>query len=210
MEYGSFDVYINSSPSGRLEISRQGLLTCFECTAPESSDILRLAGDTGKAYEVIGVMMPEGGGLHLKKYLTKNDLYIKKLDTVKRYVLIENGAVYPAAEPAFPDAEKSSPEAEEDDKAAEAVKADKKEGSGSLWHNCSDPGSLFDDAEAARALSGADGVLTAEKDGFVYIAVPVDPEKPFPAMPIFCFGNQGTIGGREYLVFRTKDGRLQI
>ena len=209
MEYGSFDVYINDSPSGRLKISRQGLLTCFECTAPESPDILRLAGDTGKAYAVIGVMMPENGDLHLKKYLTKNDLYIKKLDTVKRYVLIESTAVYPASEPDFPKAEKPSPETEED-KAADAVKTDEKECSGSLWHSCSDPGSLFDDAEAARALSGADGVLTAEKDGFVYIAVPVDPEKPFPAMPIFCFGNQGTIGGQEYLVFRTKNGQLQI
>lgn len=206
MEYGSFDVYINDSPSGRLEISHQGLLTCFDCTAPETRGVMRLAGDSGKSYEIIGVMMPESGGLHLKKYLTKNDLYIKKLDTVRRYVLIDGGAVYPETDKVSP-AEAHTASSEDDEANAETCI---EEHTGSLWHSCNSPGELFNDPDAALALSGAAGVLSAEKDGFVYIAVPVDPEKPFPAMPIFCFGNQGTIGGREYLVFRTKDGQLQI
>lgn len=205
MKYGDFYVYIDGSAAGTLKIMKSGLLTCFECTAEtDCTAVLRLAADVGDRYEVIGVMMPDGGALHLRKYFTKNDLYIKNLSDAKKYLLIEHDAEYKPEETPPDDAPEedvpASPVNEEPDDNAEP----------SIWRPCAYPEKLFNDAEAGASIAGCSGVLTSEKDGFTFVAVPVDPDKPFPAMPVFFFGTQGRINGNDYLVFRLKDGQIQV
>ena len=210
MRYGDFDVYIDESAAGTLKILKSGLLTCFECTAKADTDsVLRLAADVGGRYEVIGVMMPEDGALHLKKYFTKNDLYIKNLSDAKRYLLIEHDAEYKPAEILRDDTPEEPVTACEAPVMQEADAPVQDEGS-SLWQPCAYPEKLFNDAEAGAAIAGCSGVITSEKDGFTFVAVPVDPGRPFPAMPVFFFGTQGRINDNDYLVFRLKDGQIQV
>lgn len=215
MRYGEFDVYIDGIPSGKLEIVKSGLLTCFECTADaDPGEVLRLAADTGDKYETIGVMMPDGCGVHLKKYFTKNDLYIKNLGDAQKYVLIRNGEVYPSDNPDCADAPSDFPDCAaaqcDGENAQSAPEPENNGGSSVLWTPCPAPEHLFNDQQAGEAIAGCPDVLTSEKDGFTYVAVPVDPEKPFPAIPIFFFGSQGTYNGRDYLVFRLRDGQIQV
>ena len=77
-----------------------------------------------------------------------------------------------------------------------------------LWTVCENPADYFNDKEAGEAIAGCSGVLKAELEGAVYIAVPVN--EPFPALPIFYFGQRGTLEGREYMLFTLRNGMLQI
>lgn len=189
MKYGKFDVYIEDEVVGKLDIVREGLLTCFLCRAMYSSEkVLRLAADTGEEYSVIGVMMPDGDDFLLEKNMTKNDIYIKKLENAERYVLISEDAVY-----------KNKVHTEDEEKTDER-----------LWKVCDAPETLFEDMEAGLALRGIEGVMMAEYEGKVYIAAPIKEGKPFPPLPIFYFGQRGQINGSNYLLFTLVNGRLQI
>ena len=59
--------------------------------------------------------------------------------------------------------------------------------------------------ELGRTL-GREGVLTRQEGDAVFLAVPLDRDRPFSAMPIFCFGSPETISGRNWIVFRIMDG----
>jgi hypothetical protein len=52
--------------------------------------------------------------------------------------------------------------------------------------------------------------LFRKEDGFTYLAVPIVRGRPFPAMPIFCFGSSRKINGKNYVVFKIKDGELHL
>lgn len=242
MRYGEFDVYIDDTPGGKLEIFKSGLLTCFTCSAhTDTPRVMRLAADLGDRYETIGVMMPGSDGVHLTKYFTKNDLYIKNLEAAQKYLLINSDTEYPSAVIQEPQTEtvteamleavfqelpiNAEADINSEDTTDEPGGCQKPEGvedissfqegeeeanCSPLWMPCVSPQLLFNDREAGKSIAGCQGVLTAEKDDFTYVAVPVDPGKPFPAMPIFYFGSQGTYNGKNYLVFQLKDGQLQI
>lgn len=192
MKYGKFEVYIDDKAVGEADISGDGLLTCVYCRAKYSGDdILRLAADVGDSYETIGVMMPDGDGFSMKKYLTKNDIYLKKLDRAQKYVLISNNTQYKSA------VKQELPPEEE--------KAD-----GRVWTVCENPAEYFNDKEAGDAIARYGGALKAELDGCVYIAVPVKSDEAFPPLPIFYFGQRGKLGEKEYLLFTLMGGMLQI
>ena len=186
MKYGNFEVYIDSSAVGAAEVVCDGLLTRIKCEVDYESDkVLRLAADVGDRYETIGVMMPRGKGFALEKCFTRNDIERKNLENAARYVLVSENAVYERKE-----------ECEESDER--------------VWVKCDDPAALFEDRELGAAISRCGAVLKAECDGFTYIAVPAERENPFPALPIFYFGQREKLGGREFLVFTLKDGQLVI
>ena len=78
------------------------------------------------------------------------------------------------------------------------------------WKPISDPSRLFTDPDIAAACAGAKGCLTMQADGITLLAVPVVPDEPFPMMPVFCFGDSVKINGREYIVFKSKNGNFVI
>lgn len=187
MKYGNFEVYLKDTSVGEIEITEEGIRTHIKCRARcDSNEILRLAADVDGRYECIGVMMPREKSLYLEKTFTKNDVFKKGLDKAARYVLVSENTQY----------EKKAEEKEEKD-----VRG---------WRNCADPMKYFDDIETGAALSRFEGILKAEEDGVTYIAVPIDKEKAFPALPVFYFGQQEKLGGREFVVFTLKDGQLMI
>ena len=185
MKYGKFDVYIDDARVGVVEAEEKGIRTCIRCRAKyECDDVLRLAADVGDRYEVIGIMMPENDGFFLEKTLTRNDICAKNLENTRRYVLISENAKYRES-------------VEEHENIDERV-----------WTLCPNPAALFADVECGMALSRCEGVLKAEREGAVYLAVPV--KKQLPALPIFYFGQRERLGDGEFLVFTLKDGQLVI
>lgn len=52
-----------------------------------------------------------------------------------------------------------------------------------------------------QALAGTGGVLTRWADGKRWLAVPWDPSRPFPLVPIVCFAVLRRIRDRDYAVF---------
>lgn len=128
--------------------------------------------------------MPDGERFTLKKYLTKNDIYIKRLDNVHQYVLINENTPYKSYE--------------------------QQQYKEHIWTACKDPEALFNDGEAGSAVAACSGVITAEYDGSTYVAVPVKENEPFPPLTIFYFGQRGMLNGKEYLMFMLKNGILQI
>lgn len=76
------------------------------------------------------------------------------------------------------------------------------------WQEERSPERLFRDPalqELGRVLA-REGVLTRQEGEATLLAVPLDPGRPFAAMPIFCFGSQETINGRNWIVFRIMEG----
>ena len=78
------------------------------------------------------------------------------------------------------------------------------------WTRVETPGMFFSDLSVAEACESVSGALVAARDGFELLAVPISPEEPFPLMPVFCFGSSEIIAGREYIIFKIKDGNLTL
>ena len=69
------------------------------------------------------------------------------------------------------------------------------------WKADAEAERLFQTAWIRKHLQGVRGVLTkggAER----WIALPYDPQKPFPLQPLFCFASLRWISGRPYVVYR--------
>jgi hypothetical protein len=79
------------------------------------------------------------------------------------------------------------------------------------WRPAGNPAALFfEDRDIARSCEGVTDALVSARAGLVLLAVPISPGEPFPMMPVFCFGTPWKIGGRDYIVFRIKDGCLTL
>jgi len=78
------------------------------------------------------------------------------------------------------------------------------------WVPVEDPSVIFTDADIADACRNSKGALMMEVDGFTILAIPMTPGEPFPMMPVFCFGESDKIDGREYIIFKVKNGILMI
>lgn len=76
------------------------------------------------------------------------------------------------------------------------------------WEREEYPELLFQDADLAQVCSGVKEALKLTYEGIVFLAIPLSPYEPFPAMPIFCFGESLTIAGKDYIVFKIKNGKL--
>jgi hypothetical protein len=76
------------------------------------------------------------------------------------------------------------------------------------WSPLEDPSALFDDPDIAAACQNAKGALVKEEYGVTLLAIPVIAGTPFPMMPVFCFGDYVVIDGREYVVFKIKNGNF--
>ena len=77
------------------------------------------------------------------------------------------------------------------------------------WTPHPDPGILFTDPDLVSASAYLKGTMTRPcGNDCIELAVPFEYGKPFPLLPIFCFGTAVEIDDRAYLVFRIKNGNL--
>lgn len=79
----------------------------------------------------------------------------------------------------------------------------------SAWTAEPEPQRHFADRELQMVCRAVDGALSKEgRNGMTLLAVPFETGKPFPLMPIFCFGEAIRIRGENYLLFRVRDGAI--
>lgn len=234
---GNYDVYAGEANVGTLSVSANGLMTVIECDCKiVSDDILRLAAVTERGVVLLGVMMPTGGSLHFKKSYSKNALAQLGLEDVSSFAVFSgnasierpafapqpvpppeeeyvpepaptpNQAVMPAPEPE----PEPSPEPDPVQMPAPAVEGVQDMGNNEGWEPISNPSNLFTDKDIADVCERVRGAFTLNRDGITMLAVPVQSNEPFPMMPIFCFGHNQTIAGREYIVFKIREGKLLL
>ena len=187
---GNYDVFYGDNPIGRLIIERDGAAYHFQCSCRYfSADVLRLYCVSGEKTALLGVMLPEGGKLVLKKRFTKNMLSDIGITDISRCFL--RGREEPAPEP------------EVKEKIAIIAPTE-----AANWLPAYDAASLFSDADIASACRDVTGALTKESRDSRLLAIPILLDAPFPLMPVFCFGWSEKIDGKDYVVFRVRDGKL--
>jgi len=77
------------------------------------------------------------------------------------------------------------------------------------WTAHPDPGLLFLDPDLIAACANISGAMTRPcGNDCIALAVPFESGKPFPLMPVFCFGKAEEVNGRSHLVFQIKNGIL--
>jgi len=92
---GSFPVSLNGRNIGSVTIAQEGLLTVFECACPhdglltgDPERVPRLAAVCAGRLVPLGVMIPQGGTLHLKKKFSKNALLDIGYQDTDTFVLV--------------------------------------------------------------------------------------------------------------------------
>ncbi len=78
------------------------------------------------------------------------------------------------------------------------------------WSPTDNPSALFGDPDFAGICRGVKDALTKPSGDLTLLAVPSSKDEPFPMMPVFCFGDSGRIAGREYIIFKIKNGKLAL
>jgi hypothetical protein len=221
---------------GEIDIAQNGLMTdvSFSGGNPDGENIYRLAAVCGGKYISLGVPAPAENGLFgLKKSFSKNALRELGITELSAFELVLPGelgnpaeqnapmSVVAAPPPAvIPEAEKSAPapEAEQSPKPAPEPQTTNGAADGGgrkperrltpEWTPEPEPERFFADGGRAGLTDALHGALAREDGGVIYLAAPISEEEPFPMTPVFCFGTPETIGGKDYLVFRLKNGTL--
>lgn len=75
------------------------------------------------------------------------------------------------------------------------------------WKEAGDLASLFPaDPLLARAAGQRNrGLLRRYQEGGFSLAFPWDPRSPFPLIPVFCFAQVKSLGGKAHIVFRFRE-----
>lgn len=209
---GEYSVIYDGCAVGKLMIYQEGLHTIFNCTCTyESAEILRLAVISDQEFIPIGVMLPRDETMTLKKNFSKNTLRSMGITKIQSCHLIRAGASYAKKDiPAEDQNEREILPAtaiEQDPRTTvdHLVKKSCPNDNHELWQLRKDPSALFSDPDLAEISMKIAGALTRVGDDLTFLAVPVSQNKPFPMMPIFCFGNLEFIDGESYLIFKIRD-----
>lgn len=219
--HGEYSVRYGGSPVGHLSVSQKGLMTEFKCECVlATGEILRLAVLSRNRYEILGVMLPDGDRLRYKKSYSKNDLAKMSLDSIDGCKLVRPGDSLLPDHPAPPEEPYvNEPDAPEEPEIPPELPqphappdpeyiAESHDAREMIWQYEEKPWELFSDAELQRACQNVTGALSMTIEGVTLLAIPFKAGAPFPAMPIFCFGESYNIQEKDYLIFKIKNGNL--
>ena len=171
---------------GEVNVYMQGIKIVFdgECVTDRQGPF-RLAAVSGGKAAPVGVMIPDGEKFTFRRSYSKNTLSELGIGEIEEFILTGNDR--------------------REDGNCEEPAADT---SGS-WQEVTAPRRVFAEAEKSEICRGVKGGLKRmENNGEISFAVPLERERPFPAMPIFCFGTYMKICEKGYVVFCLKDGEL--
>jgi hypothetical protein len=182
---GTYRIYDDGEYIGDISVTMQGIRVILEgsCHTPRQGPF-RLAVVSGSRVIPLGTMLPDNGLYVYKKSFSKNALVERGIDAIDEFTLFSEQYERNAGTAETPDRNSS-------------------------WQDVSEPWRLFRDpelSETCRAVSG--GLMREESGGELSFAIPLQRDRPFPAMPIFCFGTFEKIQEKPYVVFRLKDGEL--
>lgn len=143
-----------------------------------------LLGQGGRRF-LLGTLIPEGGALKLRRSVTLTQLREK--------------GVWPPTGAEIAMAYRLTP-AEGDRETRQGKCPYRQElPQGFCWENC--PGRLTEDRVLRRALERLGCVALREEGEGHCLAVPFEPDKPFPLPPIFCLAQVRELEGRPCLLF---------
>lgn len=224
---GKYPVTSGGTATGTTTVYETGLFYVFECSCrADSEKPLRLYCYTGSGFALIGVPMPAGGELRLKKKISKSELKHLGIDDISSFILSETAPVSagsvtaekaPAQQAAapWPDSPPqtgaaipmtaASPGAADREAAAASPEP---QPAAYIWKSETEPGRFFSDSSISASCRGLEGCLSAGEGDISMLAVPVSQDAPFPLIPVFLYGSGEMIGGREYVVFKIKNGEL--
>lgn len=78
------------------------------------------------------------------------------------------------------------------------------------WEPLCSPETVFRTPWLRRSLQGSGAVLVRQEEGRLLLAIPYDPAKPFPLVPLFCFAKLCRIHGKPYLCFAFNEAEVPI
>ena len=234
----TIDVFtLDGAPAGTIAVTALGPRTLFEYTGGESASVTRLSLISGGEARSLGIPAPEGGRLRLKRTLTRLELGGFDLSSA-RGVLTEPGAnlasvaarsapeeavteeVSPEAEAVLeeviPEAEAVSEEAIPEAETVPEAETDAEAGSGPSpvpaaeegWYLEPDPARHFADPALREAAARAGEAWVRFEGPDTLLAFPWTPSGPFPMIPVFRFGTAASMAGREFMLFRLRDGAV--
>ncbi len=190
---------------GEIQIRKEGLMTVLEAALPAQGDRpLRLAALCGKTMYPLGVLMPDGKKLRLRRRLSRAEWEAAGLHSLRGFTLLGSGDTVPQPEKqmaAEVEEEKKPPTHKRRDDWFAALE-------GENWQACPAPGRCFRDAALAKAAQQVQGALLAESGAQQLLAIPMDSGCPFPPLPVFRYGEPVVIRGQGYVLFRLQEGRL--
>ncbi len=216
-----YQVFAGEVPAGQLTVKKQDLRTEFEFRSEGIFDVSRLICVGDSAVASIGIPVPKGGGLYLKRSFSKAALVAMGLGAIRRCLLVpadQDISQYKTAPPA-PDVDtepqpapvqepESDPIMPTDD-SSDGMNNTSKDANDNMrvlapsdlpgWYLEPEPERYFEAPELKDACKGLSGVLYSG-DGL--LAFPWSPEEPFPLLPAFTGGTPSTLGGRNYILYR--------
>ena len=203
---GTYPLKIDGTEVGEVSVRTQGGWTLFEVRACPLPGIVRVSVYGAGREGYLGVLAPEGEGLCLQRRLSRSALrdFPERIEFAGRAGLpsAPEAASDPVPEPTPPPAPEPEPQrepepapVEEAESEAEAGRAPAPEPAGI----CETPVALED----VYWYASPDGALVCFDGEQNLIALPVGDDR-IPAGG----GWPKTIEGRDYVVYRTKDGKL--
>lgn len=71
----------------------------------------------------------------------------------------------------------------------------------SVWEAVPEPERFFRTPWLRRQLRGVKGALTRRGEGWRQLALPYDPRKPYPLVPMFCLSRIRRLGEERYVIY---------
>lgn len=190
---GTYPLIIDGALVGKLTVVKRGPQTAFDITSKMLTGIVRVSvyGEGKEGY--LGVLAPEGDGLGLHKTLSRSAMqnFPATIDTVERAGGQAQQDAVPAQPEAVPVAGAASEPVPEKEEKAEAEPEPEpppvRREQDNYWY------------------ASPDGALVCFDGTRNLIALPLGD----PRIPANARGERRRVDGRDYLVFPTKNGRVQ-
>lgn len=78
------------------------------------------------------------------------------------------------------------------------------------WEAVGQPEGLLPAGWVSKQLQDVPGVLTQRAGALRRVAIPYDPQRPFPLAALFCFAKIQRIGGCVYAVYAFNEGEMPV
>ena len=186
MEQGVYPLLLDGERTGEVSVSVEGAWTVFSVTSEMRPGVIRVSVYGGEREGYLGVLAPEGEGLSLRRRLSRS-------------ALRDFPAQITYAARAGQPCKQTEPEAETAPEAPEAEPEPAKKSAPPEEKEEAPPG-----MEDLYWYASPDGALVCFDGTENLIALPPDD----PRRPAGGGGWPKTIEGRDYVVYRTRDGRL--
>ena len=224
---GSYKATLGGEDMGSLTVTRQGLSYCFEFSGGSHFGVSRLICVGGGAAASVGIPVPRGEGMYLKKTISASSLRSTGLEDIEKCLLVppdsdigsfarsslEEMPRDPAPDPGQasrdgPEYEAVPSEPERGVSAGEPESAQRPPPAGAGWQRLRGSEELFSDPSLREECPSLKGALLWGSAASGSLAFPYSPDAPFPVISRFRRASSRVIGGRMHIVYELRDGAI--